>query len=51
MASRDTTPLEMPDDRTPDDSSTRIVGLGASAGGLEALEQFLANVPSGSGLA
>ena len=28
---------------------TRIVGLGASAGGLEALEQFLANVPAGSG--
>jgi two-component system CheB/CheR fusion protein len=30
---------------------TRIVGLGASAGGLEALEQFLANVPLASGLA
>jgi len=30
---------------------TRIVGLGASAGGLEALEQFLANVPPASGLA
>jgi two-component system CheB/CheR fusion protein len=28
-----------------------IVGLGASAGGLAALEQFLANVPSDSGLA
>jgi two-component system, chemotaxis family, CheB/CheR fusion protein len=28
-----------------------IVGLGASAGGLEALEQFLKNVPPGSGLA
>jgi two-component system CheB/CheR fusion protein len=27
------------------------VGLGASAGGLEALEQFLAHVPAGSGLA
>jgi two-component system CheB/CheR fusion protein len=32
-------------------AKTRIVGLGASAGGLEALEQFLANVPAGSGLA
>lgn len=32
-------------------SSTRIVGLGASAGGLEPLEQFLAHVPDGSGLA
>ena len=29
----------------------RIVGLGASAGGLEALEQFFAGVPAGSGLA
>ncbi len=28
-----------------------IVGIGASAGGLEALEQFLSNVPAGSGLA
>ncbi|MHC1765706.1 MAG: chemotaxis protein CheB [Verrucomicrobiia bacterium] len=28
-----------------------IVGVGASAGGLEALEQFLARVPAGSGLA
>jgi two-component system CheB/CheR fusion protein len=30
---------------------TRIVGLGASAGGLEALTQFLAHVPPASGLA
>jgi two-component system CheB/CheR fusion protein len=30
---------------------TRIVGLGASAGGLEPLEQFLAQVPVHSGLA
>lgn len=28
-----------------------IVGIGASAGGLEALEQFLKNVPNGSGMA
>lgn len=28
-----------------------IVGIGASAGGLEALEQFLRQVPAGSGLA
>jgi two-component system, chemotaxis family, CheB/CheR fusion protein len=28
-----------------------IVGIGASAGGLEALEQFLANVPEKSGMA
>ena len=30
---------------------TRVVGLGASAGGLEALTRFLANVPPASGLA
>jgi len=30
---------------------TRIVGIGASAGGLEALEQFFRQVPSRSGLA
>ena len=28
-----------------------IVGIGASAGGLEALDLFLRNVPAGSGLA
>src|ERR1039457_3115511 len=28
-----------------------IVGIGASAGGLEALEQFLRGVPAGSGMA
>jgi len=28
-----------------------IIGIGASAGGLEALEQFLAHVPAGSGMA
>src|SRR5512134_2372972 len=34
-----------------DPGTTQIVGLGASAGGLEALEQFLSNVPVDSGLA
>ncbi|MEO6566500.1 MAG: chemotaxis protein CheB, partial [Casimicrobiaceae bacterium] len=29
----------------------RIVGIGASAGGLEALAQFFSRVPVGSGLA
>jgi two-component system CheB/CheR fusion protein len=29
----------------------RVVGIGASAGGLEALEQFLTQVPPASGLA
>jgi two-component system CheB/CheR fusion protein len=32
-------------------NSTPIVGIGASAGGLEALEQFFAHVPAQSGLA
>ena len=32
-------------------ASFPIVGIGASAGGLEALEQFLAHVPAGSGMA
>lgn len=32
-------------------SGTRIVGLGASAGGLEALEQFFANAAPDTGLA
>ena len=40
------------DERGSDDpGTTQIVGPGASAGGLEALEQFLANVPVDSGLA
>jgi two-component system CheB/CheR fusion protein len=33
------------------DSTFPIVGIGASAGGLEALELFLANVPADSGMA
>ena len=37
---------------TPATSTTfPIVGIGASAGGLEALEQFLGRVPTGSGMA
>ncbi len=31
--------------------AVQIVGIGASAGGFEALEQFLGHVPAGSGLA
>jgi two-component system, chemotaxis family, CheB/CheR fusion protein len=34
-----------------DTSRFPIVGIGASAGGLEALEQFLGNVPENSGMA
>jgi two-component system CheB/CheR fusion protein len=35
----------------PDNSLFPIVGIGASAGGLEAIEQYLANVPENSGMA
>jgi two-component system CheB/CheR fusion protein len=35
----------------PDPGQFPIVGIGASAGGLEALEQFLGNVPENSGMA
>ena len=34
-----------------DNSLFPIVGIGASAGGLEAIEQFLSNVPENSGMA
>jgi two-component system CheB/CheR fusion protein len=39
--------------REPFDEKTSfpIIGIGASAGGLEALEQFLAAIPAGSGMA
>jgi two-component system CheB/CheR fusion protein len=44
--------LLLPKDAVPNNTAqTRVVGLGASAGGLEALQQFIANVPRGSGLA
>src|SRR5512136_2681394 len=33
------------------DSAFRIVGIGASAGGLEAFEQFFSNMPSDKGIA
>ncbi len=38
-------------DTAPAHVSFPIVGIGASAGGLEALEQFLSRVPPGSGMA
>ena len=40
-------------DETPlsNEQPFRIVGIGASAGGLEALEQFFKNVPANSGMA
>jgi two-component system CheB/CheR fusion protein len=42
-------PLKAADARV--NATFPIVGIGASAGGLEALEQFLKNVPVGSGMA
>jgi two-component system, chemotaxis family, CheB/CheR fusion protein len=36
---------------SPEERVFPIVGIGASAGGLEALEQFFANMPSDSGIA
>src|SRR5450631_1591880 len=44
--------LAQPIDRRPRaPAKTRIVGVGASAGGLEVLEQFLEGIPARSGLA
>ena len=40
----------MPNDIT-NEGSIPIVGIGASAGGLEAFEQFFSNMPSDSGMA
>ena len=39
------------ENKIPSRSQFPIVGIGASAGGLEALEQFFANMPSETGLA
>lgn len=44
----DARPLPPPPRAT---AGVRVVGLGASAGGLHPLEQFLSNVPAASGLA
>ena len=45
-------PSSLPDESpSVNPGATRIVGVGASAGGLDALEQFLAQVPAASGLA
>ncbi len=45
------TPTPQTDDSRGADQSFPIVGIGASAGGLEALELFLRNVPEKSGMA
>jgi chemotaxis response regulator CheB len=44
-------PSPQADDSRRVDAAFPIVGIGASAGGLEALELFLQNVPEGSGMA
>lgn len=45
------TPAARPEPRRPRLSAFPIVGIGASAGGLEALEGFLKNVPADCGIA
>jgi two-component system CheB/CheR fusion protein len=42
---------EVPEAETPNGSPSHIVGIGASAGGLEALERFFERMPAGTGLA
>jgi len=44
-------PLPQKTDTPADKSQFPIVGIGASAGGLEALEQFFGNLPKDSGMA
>ncbi len=47
----DTSPVQAEDPRIAAGTTFPIVGIGASAGGLEALETFLQNVPEDSGMA
>jgi two-component system CheB/CheR fusion protein len=47
----DQTPTTQTDDRQASRHPFPVVGIGASAGGLEALELFLGNVPEKSGMA
>ncbi len=51
IAAPDKTPTPQMDDSSSADRPFPIVGIGASAGGLEALELFLGNVPEKSGMA
>ena len=50
-ASREASPEEQASDRRGSHARFPVVGIGASAGGLEALEMFFANVPAESGMA
>ena len=47
----DTSPVQAEEPLIPAGTTFPIVGIGASAGGLEALETFLQNVPEDSGMA
>ncbi len=52
MKERETKPITLKEKKSdPHKPLFPIVGIGASAGGLEAIEQFLANVPENSGMA
>lgn len=48
---RNTTQSSQPQNRPTQDSDFLIVGMGASAGGLEAFEQFFRHTPTNSGMA
>ena len=48
LKSRNVTGVRIPGLKS---STFPVVAIGASAGGLEALEQFFSNVPEGSGMA
>ena len=51
VGSLDSKAIETPDDVGQDYRSFPIVGMGASAGGLESFEQFFRNMPPDSGMA
>ncbi|MDD5362345.1 MAG: chemotaxis protein CheB [Ignavibacteria bacterium] len=44
-------PIDTPAKKVFNKSEFPVVGIGASAGGLEALEQFITNIPENSGMA
>ena len=48
---RDSAPAPVPDLHTPSDSACPIVGIGASAGGLDAFERLLQHLPIDTGYA
>ena len=50
-ATQKTIPKAKPKAETHEENEFLIVGIGASAGGVEALQQFFSNVPANSGMA